>query len=1070
MCWFIGFAGCEKEKPPPRLVLPEVTGWHPAPREVAVTHPGETFSFRAELRWPGGVNPGIRVRTSFEVNSLPGTEEWSNQELSSIRVRHEPDAVFLDIVPRWLGLQSAVAWLEFCTQPEDPDDRECATVQPDWGWVYVAGGEPRWLSVPVSRTDLLVGERRPFQAVTWARIPNEDQGLDPLTRSHGAVSYSVDDPSVASVDEAGVLIGLAPGATVLRCRAGEQEETVEVVVREGVGAPPGPGQYPVTSLATVHEDAPIRLGSDVHEVMVLEGDGSPRFVLGLRGPQAAAPVATYLVRWTGSGFGFELVEPWWQIRNTWGGTGTVFPALASDGHEYIVWPYAVMDRPAGTTVGGWRTRWLPIRPDLAVGEEDSVAWRFASVPTEWVFPKVVTHPGLDGSLWVAYSYGYSVELAGFSPGSVAGHERDCVGGIRLARVTPESLEVEEVEKTVLEDGVYCSEYSMFDIMLPYSLKLVSPEPGEEAPRVLALDAPGGYWVHHTGQGGWLRKRDGRWEEETLPAVACSPAMSLFDGSTWQALGQEPPPFGAPSWMELAYENSCSGPVEEVAVERRFPPLAAPRVFAYSQHGYSPYRGYTGTRFAFPGFGDRTYVGFSGAGPLWMLRPGWLQVDDPIAAVFPGPDTLDYHHHPVAGYAADGRYFYALSDSDPLDGVTGLALGVAALPIGSTPDTADEQGQLITDALRFLPSSPFLLPASGGRYLEGDLDTEEGQVITLLRSTGQAQAWEVQAPVEFAYRGGQASTWFDGDVLWRVQHAFDGVAITVHRSPDFGATWYLAADTQVDAKLRGALRADFGDLWILGVTPEFQNHRVRLLHAPPPAAQVPAFVELDWPEDPELFISGGEWEAGLFHDHGEVVSVVQAFGRSTFAPSLSVQRRLADGQLLGSQVVPMPDVERCYPRRGGMGAGGRLVIPCWMKDGHAHLPEGWAFYVSEDGGESFTAVRIPLPGWQFGSILQARHIVRLADDRLLLVGTRDVGDDRFIGVYSVSSDGYVWSEPRLVRPEGGGMQWIFDATPLSGGDALLLLGESLGARAGVLGDVGMDTYGDELQWLALRITP
>src|SRR5262249_30636273 len=94
--------------------------------------------------------------------------------------------------------------------PHDPPGAAAGDRSPV---IRVYGGTPS-IVLPMSvAANLVVGERRPINAIGLAPTFTFQHFPDTLTTSHVPVTYSTDDGAVATVDADGVVTAVAPGST-----------------------------------------------------------------------------------------------------------------------------------------------------------------------------------------------------------------------------------------------------------------------------------------------------------------------------------------------------------------------------------------------------------------------------------------------------------------------------------------------------------------------------------------------------------------------------------------------------------------------------------------------------------------------------------------------------------------------------------------------------------------------------------------------------------------------------------------------------------------------------------------
>lgn len=290
------------------------------------------------------------------------------------------------------------------------------------------------VGLPAEHVVLGVDEVRPWSAFAAA------DGTDWFNRERRVTAdvdftWRIDDPSVATVTEDGVLTGVSPGETTVSVQVdggAPARATVRVV-----DVPPGPppiGHHTVLDFPATARGLTFEAPETFSPATAIEADGNPLFVLDNHdfGIGASDP-RPLLLRWTGTGFGVEVLAVGEEA------TVSAWPATGADGHLYLLVldrvtrTMQVWDRPVDVVRGGWRKRDVPLRldrfgqPVLTVGPRYGVGSSGAT-RIRTLGGGGTTDPYGEGAL-----FGWSVLIDS---------DGRCRGSLMAARVTPDSLDVE----------------------------------------------------------------------------------------------------------------------------------------------------------------------------------------------------------------------------------------------------------------------------------------------------------------------------------------------------------------------------------------------------------------------------------------------------------------------------------------------------------------------------------------------------------------------------------------------------------------------------------------------------
>ena len=448
MMLLLALLACTPEPELAAAVYPVVTGWLADKERV---QPGELLTFSLELDWDGQAHDHMFLETHYDRANVD--REWDGDHFSTTFAATNVTSI------------SSNAGLRVC---HGSMLGRCVEMELDLAQVQVAGG-PGWTLVsPVDEVTLVVGERRPVQAATFA-----GETMDVARLSGDAITYTTDQPDVISVDANGFVTALKPGQAWLKWRTVALQEDIQVTVVDGDLGPPSEGVYRFQNRVRWQDLEYKRIPTtDPRDNFAINPDGIPLVLLKPRlhyAPSVSLPnQPLWLATWTGSGFGYEWVNEYHET------TEQPFLGVGIDGHQYVGWVngweqgIAIRDRaPDGTT---WQQRLLPIRPDLGrTADAEVKGLTFA------VEPQIATLPSSTG-MWVAYAMSYKVTDMGYPTAAIG---QQCTRILRLAHVTPTDITVEDLDIAYQE---ICAEQHWENWV---GLDLAPPEDGSSGPTIVA---------------------------------------------------------------------------------------------------------------------------------------------------------------------------------------------------------------------------------------------------------------------------------------------------------------------------------------------------------------------------------------------------------------------------------------------------------------------------------------------------------------------------------------------------------------------------------------------------------
>lgn len=480
-----GCGSCDEEPAVPEPVLPRATAWIPQADPVVVGTPAR---FTVTLDWDGVDPRGWELYTSYD---LPGQTlrppseavEWDGT--SSVTVTLPSDEH---------GVAVASGFLYVCKPGFVLLEGDCAYGALEPGRARIAGGDTAYLFTPAPEpVRLVTGERRPFHVTPIAYRPvSQRLGDNDVTYGSDPVTYTSFEPSVVTVDADGVLTAVAPGTAVISASAGAVARNFQVEVVDGELGPPSAGVHPMTSGLWPWSE-PGSSAIRQSPTMIGIGPDGDLAVVGriLEAPDdtgevhIASHAPVYLIRWTGSGFGYELLNAWHEEAEE------AYLGVGVDGHLVAGWRsdfgagVVALDRTADAVVGGWRRRMLSVAPVVGAPPPIDPVWepgRNRPCIGGCMF-RIATLPDDDGA-WVASMFAYRLPELGYDRQDF-GFASQCAAWIRIARIGATRFEEVDVERTDIVNGLQPGDCE--GIVDPArTLSLGPPAPGTALPQVSVL--------------------------------------------------------------------------------------------------------------------------------------------------------------------------------------------------------------------------------------------------------------------------------------------------------------------------------------------------------------------------------------------------------------------------------------------------------------------------------------------------------------------------------------------------------------------------------------------------------
>lgn len=972
-------------------LFPVRAEWTAVPSVAAV---GEVVELELALDW-GTIDPSSQtLHLSYEDYGINDeTFSWRDSEggiLSVTAARHG-----------WLWIQGD---LTSCGSPD-----QCITQPLPEVFIRVAGGEAMAVTVPAPVVNLVVGEQRPMQATPIAaRVPEDRLGsLNDLTVSHEPVTYGSDDPSVVTVDDQGLLVAVSEGSTLVHARVGSFGAPMRVEVAAGELGPPPEGAWLVS--ATRSPPTPSDNSRDGLNPggVALEPSGAP-LVISLADPSlfqeqhTTSQKPAYLLRWTGSGFGYERLNAWHEVARS------PVVTAAPSGHLTLGWRadsgtgLTVLDRPASVAVGGWQRRRLPMRLDLDEPSEPETS----PVYGDRAEVLLAASPGAEAdTTWVAYAY--PVFLGRNEP-FPAGVTSRCMRVVRLARVTPEAVEVQDALRIA-------DPYNAFSETDPCpspptwtGLALGAPEGPDNTPSILVLQDQAN--TNRGGMARWLRPTSDGFVEAQVSGPDGVAGVAL----SWSAaIDVEPEPF-------------MSGLVRETMDG-----------WAFAATGVGGGR-WQGIRFA----ELATATGFGFSNPDSLLGPVHNQRND----------IDDWGNHGFFGVGS-GYGRVAMHTSRPPPDVSPVALGMPEpswIYLTDLPETAEvtseeDQGLVLTD----LPEAPEVRPGQalvlddGTRAIVQSLPCCEAQFVSHASAGVGASFGEAVRPSNT----GKGLYWTDGEDFWHLRVGIPASdPATLVRSSD-GLAFTTVGSVALEGDFLRVRSSAPGVHWVLTTSPERHLYRLEVVGSELNVRTYDVGVWPGWSTyvgDPALVTENGEvWFTG-------------AMGTVNGGRGWLTRRYDAAGDEVSASLLETTD----NPNQRLAAAVDGALLYLAVTPGAQRYGQTWR---SVDDGASFQTQLIDglLPDEAHGIGVFAR----LPDGRLAWVFSAATAPHRVEVVVRVSSDGATFGEPTVVRPWGGASQALQDVAVEPDGGLLLTLGDS-----GTITRWPMEVYGGSRRGVVLRVEP
>lgn len=989
--WIVGLAlvavlatACKKNgsSPPPTGELPTVT-LTPPRQDLTAT---EDAQMRAEARFGDGT-PATGGEFRWRTFELNGTRRIDVEATSP-----EP-GVSEGVIPPPGGdtvLQVLVLY-EIC----DADGARCMRSNEVQVVVTWFGGTATLIVPPTESISLAVGERRPYQPFAIHEGPGGHTVAAP-----SGLAYAIADPSIARVDERGVLSGVATGETTLTIRGDAVSVDVPVSVIDAELGPPPDGRLTLSSVAFADLTDIVRVDSGISRRMGVDARGWPtvmyRMVIRPGHPVGGRPI--YISAWTGTGFGFELVTP---LVDHW--PEFIRMDVDGGGAPYVVWFYRDAAeggflRVAHRAVDAfteWSTRDLPVGP---TGSHPLYAFDDIAVPG--VLGR------REGGAWVAYSI-------------LDEPDGECISRIRLADVTADRLEVEDVYSEDIPPVPMVSCHDVFDSMSehPLGLHLAPPTAGSPRPQLIVRRP-----LKPTPEGrqAMLHRHDGsRWERRrVLPyPIEIDPDSGIPDDRTM------------PTELSVAWHDDAEGD-PFAAWQFIFAGAAGPTAFTRHATLNSLWDQVRPPREMMHGEGvgnvfalaarDHRYIGAIRVGPLVDVYPDdFAFLDDALSAFFPETDHGDDIHHfelPTLAYAGRGARLHFVWQQPRSQA---LEYGVVTTPVASTTDDAETRGRrlgpdvsatIAPTAVRHVMADGtrlFLRTGGGQRPGQSTLGAYRpsddlpprwpGVTGQLMRSDGPDDPF---APVESTLDGLSADLFHmrsRGDVLYVINSL---VTAEVWRSDDRGRTWSMWRPIPGWRHVDAVEIDGNGTMWLTGGAPGDASHLVRFVQVHHPTTSLE-----------EIDLTGTPFETR------EAAALRITDDRVHLLAFSLAGSRIATFDLAGTL---MSSASTAIDDPGDVSADPIAVPDGWLWHGRDPAGCGSLQYVLIAAPDLSSYERVDLPGCWTSSGVDPMQIAQLTDGRIVIAGTMIVGRDEDDAVYLVSDDGgRTWSDPTPLLPAEGG---------------------------------------------------
>ena len=864
--------------------------------------------------------------------------------------------------------------------------------------IEVIGYQPRIRIVPT--------ERRPAHALPLASYPApSDQTLrvigdDPMT-------YAIADPAVATVDDQGVVTGVAVGTTMLTVTHGAATLEVPVEVATGTLGPPAPELrlFPAEPAPSEDRRWARAAPASSESVIAVDGRGYPHLALSARRRLAGTAV---IASWTGTGFGFETVSrPYETVEHK------VVAAVDEADRLFAVYfdevddGFVVAERGVAEDPGAWTHRRLDMTP-----ADQRALGRFAwDTLRELQLVAAAVLPRRGGGAWVAYRGIHHVAVTD-------GSDANCVQLLRLAEVTASGITVHDVR-----DDRFHADWPLdcaYDRLAREYEPLTLLDAGGPVPDVLTT-------FPSPAQDGLVRLRavGGAWTSELLVPATDELLANVF-GRVHDLRRVTVARATQPGQVDQVLAAYCA---RETLVDPGLLQIVTP--------------GDPAARWSHPvpSTGCAKLIAFQ-AGPYlytsngeYGLRSwpfGGRHGDDLVAAFTARPEWYE----PLLAGVVHGDLLFTLF---------GGALYTTPLPPAPTLPTDDELtgGRLGSDPETAIVTTPPVIRADGSRLLLSD--TVGPTSGALMSSTGVGQPWTVTARrADNAGLAQLARLWTVPGALFALRRVAPLAAPEFARSLDGGVTWLGYGSISSPQPVRAHLVAPTGEAFVVLDAPS-EDHEI--FYAP--AVQTsPVFTSL------------GGLPAALATTHripdfGADHAVVRR-GDDVYVVTLVIEdvnggRRILiqqfdlGGTAIGYRLIdPGSGLQELHVDRAELAGDGTLYVPVW-ETGHlvferklvAIDPATGAFAIETLAAEAFTDLRL----------------ARLADGRLAAASSELAPGNRRRVVLRTRGPGG-WSAPVPIR--AGGRAQLVDAIAAEpGGGLLVVIGDNHAMAGASGGDAPFD---------------
>lgn len=805
----LALTGCKllfppEPEPPPTPFTPQAEGW--VAREATVPF-GEPAVFDLWLTWPRPLPEGLVARVSHESYGGPQVTWESEDHVVLSLPTHDP--MLVTGAANNVYQVAAIGWLDVC---QDVEYGECARVDLSSAYVWVAGGTTTAVMFPVDSASLAIGEARPLQAtpIGWRNgLTGPTENANDTVHTQAPVTYESSAPGVFSVDAAGVVRGLTEGEGELIARAAGVEARLPITIGGGTPEPLPEGVWPLTTRwwgTWPYSDT----GRDdsTFDVLAFAPDGdllalSRAEVAEFEGrPHVTLNNPLHLVRWTGTGWGYERVSGWEDA------VSEAFLEVDLEGRTYIGWRshtppgLVVLDRGPDEGPGGWRRRVIPGQPHLDELPSPEIPLWDPETPV-----RVATLPG-EGGIWVAFGWGQGVDPP------AADWPTRCLRFLRLAKVGADGIQVEDAVHEffeVIDDSPYeCNEAFGWHRLPEWGeLRLGPPPTGSPKPVITVEDGA----VYGYGLTGWTRVDGALGDALAVTADAWSPGADP-DGDVLTSMSRRGRGVTAPDgrvWTIGAHPDLWT--LETPWRARPDSPFGPhfPGDYALGRGAEQPYAGFAG---GYGRFAMLTYLEPPGAPAreLWEPLPMWLYVTDlrgelatPDAPLETGrrlSDTYETPFLPGAAALSDGRVvlwrgaaYHELLGGRDLDRV--MVVDEAESAAGDTsPGLLDER--LLFGETRYWSAGDRLLVHHRGGETHTLYSSDDAGLTLTLRAT-----WTSLLPaVAFASS--------DADTHWVL--TADRYTRELRRIEDDGEAAWTPFSEPVPGGAEGMLDPDTAALW------------------------------------------------------------------------------------------------------------------------------------------------------------------------------------------------------------------------------------------------------------------